>query len=213
MPAFLQYDDSGDCERCKEGGWRCIRPGQVDCNPRSRTITSSSTPIPTNSSAQPLNAPWTPFTHTHTPASELASSHDHTTELTSTTTTTDIPFPLPAPENVDWTAFFDDLNGNSTQRAVAGPSGLNGNAYIDDDDGRKVNDETVTQMLPGPMGISTSTSTSTPTPMPFDPVRMRTMGTDMGAGPLGFGKLSEWLLQPGPIEGELFRVPYSVRLL
>jgi hypothetical protein len=193
---MLQYDDLGDCERCKEGGWRCIRPGQVDCNPRSRTITTTSTPIPTNSSAQPLNAPWTSFTHT--PASELASSHDYTTTLTTTTTTT--PFPVPAPENVDWTAFFDDLTGNGTQRMVAGPSELNGNAYIDDDDG-KVNDGTVAQTLLRPLRTSTSTSTSTPTPtpMPFDPARTGTMTTD--TCPLGFGKLSEWLLQPGQVEG------------
>jgi hypothetical protein len=207
---MLQYDDLGDCERCKEGGWRCIRPGQVDCNPRSRTITTTSTPIPTNSSAQPLNASLNPFTHT--PASELASSHDYTTTLTTATTTT--PFPLPIPENVDWTAFFDDLAGNGTERAVAGPSGLNGNAYVDDD--RKVHDETVTQMLPGPLGLSTSTSTSTstltPTAMPFDPARMGTMMTDIHAGPLGFGKLSEWLLQPGQVEGELYRVPYNDQL-
>lgn len=203
---MLQYDDSGDCERCKEGGWRCIRPGQVDCNPRSGTIiTTSSTPIPTNSSAQPLNASWTPFTHT--PASELASSHDYETTLTSTTTTTTTPFPLPAPENVDWTAFFDDLSGNGIQRVVAGPSGLNGKAYIDDE--RKVEENVVTQTLLSHQEVSTSIST--PTTMPFDPVRMGTMTTD--TCPLGFGKLSEWLLRPGQVEGKLSRVLYNDRLL
>jgi hypothetical protein len=84
---------------------------------------------------------------------------------------------------------------------VAGPSGLNGNAYIDDD-GREVNDETVTQMLLGPLGISTSTSTSTPTAMPFDPARMGTMMTDPHTGPLDLVKLSGWLLKPGQEEGE-----------
>jgi hypothetical protein len=98
---------------------------------------------------------------------------------------------------------------------VAGPSRLNGKAYIDDD-GRKVNDETVTQMLLGPPGISTSTSTSnsTPTamPMPFDPARLGSMMTDMGAGALDYGKLSEWSLQPGHIEGEWSGLPFSDRL-
>lgn len=203
---MLQYDDSGDCERCKEGGWRCIRPGQVDCNPRSSTITSSSTPIPINSSSQPLNASLNPFTHT--PASELASSHDYTTTLT--TTTTDIPFPLPAPENVDWNAFFDDLTRNDAQRMVAGPSGLNGHAYIDDDD-RKVEENVVTQTLLGSQEVSKSIST--PTMMPFNPARMGTMITDTPAGPLDYVKLSEWLLRPGHIEGEWSRVPCSDRLL
>jgi hypothetical protein len=81
---------------------------------------------------------------------------------------------------------------------VAGPSGLNGNAYIDDDD-EKVNDGTVAQTLLRPLGTSTSTSTSTPTPMPFDPARTGTMTTD--TCPLGFGKLPEWVPQPGQVEG------------
>jgi hypothetical protein len=86
---------------------------------------------------------------------------------------------------------------------VAGPSGLNGNAYLDDDD-RKVEENVVTQTLLGPLGISTSTSTSTSTPtmMPFDPARMGTMITDTHAGPLDLVKLSGWLLQPGQVEGE-----------